>query len=181
MKFRLFRTYSSLTLSNTGAGTSHNHGHTHASAAHQHDLFSFSANIGDVTVFSNWNDGNGHQIVLPANWGAPPNFAAFSTTPGATGSDSTGEASHTHSVSGTSILGVSESGTTTTISNIAIDGVDVTAQLPATATTPAGGPWANDFVDLDLTSLMPTGNGGWHVVSLTVTGLGRLMSILRLG
>jgi hypothetical protein len=99
---------------------------------------------------------------------APINADATSTTPGSTGGASV---DHTHSV-GASSLGVGE-GTSTTISAIGVDGVDKTALL-------GGGPWIADTVDLDVSKVLPLGDGHWHRITLTTAGQGRIVAELNI-
>jgi hypothetical protein len=164
-KFRLYRTYNSFSTTATGAETGHSHSHTHTSAGHTHHN-SPTVGAGGAALSI-----NGSTL----NMASGPNsgWDTDSTTPGNTGSDATGSSGHTHTVTGTSTLGVTEN-TATSITAISIDGTDVTASL-------GGGPWASDIVDLDLTALMPTGDGRWHTVSATPSGQGRLVAVLRLG
>jgi hypothetical protein len=165
LSFRLlpYRTYSSLTLAATG-GASQTHTHPH-SATHSHTWHAANVNPTTATL----------AIVAGAvqgfdNVNLPADIATTSVAPGTTDANTQ---DHTHSISGTSILGVAE-GASTSITAIALDGTDVTASL-------GGGPWANDVVDLDLTTLMPVGDGKWHRIALRAAGLGRVVAILRLG
>jgi hypothetical protein len=166
-RFRLYRTYNSFTLSATGGqSVTHTHGHSHTEAAHTHHN-SPTVGAGGAALSI-----NGSTL----NMASGPNsgWDTDSTTPGATGSDATGASvDHTHTVSGSSTLGVTE-GIATTITAIAIDSTNITASL-------GGGPWASDINGLDITSSMPSGDGKWHTITLTPSGQGRMVAILRLG
>jgi hypothetical protein len=180
-KFKPFRTTSGSAGGASGtesAGHTHSEGsHAHSSAAHSHShphTWPITGTVGGAAslVLA------GGASVLDINNNSS-NIAtttdATSTTPGNTGANNgsgTGgeSATHTHSVGGSS-LGVTE-GTSTTISALFVDGVDKTSLL--------GGPWTVATVDLDLKAVMPVGDGGWHVVTLTPAAQGRIVAVLRL-
>ncbi|HBH40819.1 MAG TPA: hypothetical protein DDW26_02755 [Rhizobiales bacterium] len=168
-KFKPYRTTSSFAGGNTGGESV---GHTHASAAHSHShahtipIDAVGVPGPNVTI----GGGGGTNLfynVAAANT-APINADATSTTPGSTGGASV---DHTHSV-GASSLGVGE-GTSTTISAIGVDGVDKTALL-------GGGPWIADTVDLDVSKVLPLGDGHWHRITLTTAGQGRIVAELNI-
>jgi hypothetical protein len=54
-----------------------------------------------------------------------------------------------------------------------VDGVDKTALL-------GGGPWIVDTVDLDVSKVLPLGDGLWHYIQLTTAAQGRIVAILKL-
>ncbi len=87
--------------------------------------------------------------------------------------DNTGnESAHTHPVSGSSVLGVTEGATATGVT-IAFDGVDATANL--------GGPFTTDQIELNVAPYLMTTIGLWHVIAMQPSGLGRIEAHLRLG
>ena len=164
-KLRLYRTYNSLSLTATG-GQSANH--THASASHGHTMFEVGGAPGASTNTVWFANGNTNPIVLiTPNVGNTSPLVTTATTPGATG---TASVDHTHPVSGTATLGVTE-GAATTVAAIAFDGVDQTVAL--------GGPWSTDTVELDVTRFTPTTIGMFHTVTITPAGQGRIVSLLR--
>ena len=171
-KFRLYRSTSSFAGGNTGSGNGSgtsgvSAGHSHASAGHTHHN-SPTVGAGGAALSI-----NGSTL----NMASGPNsgWDTDSTTPGSTGGQSGDhthtEGSHTHTV-GASSLGVGE-GTATTITAIGVDGVDKTALL-------GGGPWNSDTVDLDVSKVLPLGDGLWHTIQLTPAGQGRIVAILKL-
>ena len=164
-KFRLYRTYNSYSASATGSDATGESGHSHSHAHSSSITFGATNQAYNITTDLNGNLGNQSGQSVTAN-------GAIGIGTNAAGSSGHSH-SHTHSISGSSTLGVTE-GTSTTITAIAIDGADVTAAL-------GGGPWGSDVNGLDITSLMPTGDGKWHTISLTPSGLGRIVAILRLG
>lgn len=188
-KFRPFRSTSSSAGGATGAESAvHSHGHSHtsaaeaahshASAAHLHDtpvgvvVAGVAVTLAGVGAHGMLWEGAGLAGTIDSNSTTPGSTGSTTPgTPGNTGSDASNEsATHTHSVGGSS-LGVSE-GTSTTISALAVDGVDKTSLL--------GGPWTVDTIDLDLTAVLPLGDGAWHAVTLTPAGQGRVVAVLRL-
>jgi hypothetical protein len=169
--FKPYRTTSSFAGGNTGAGTSHLHntgsetGHSHS---HSHGLTPLGSFNGVTAV---WWDGLVPQLAQ-AGTQATDNTSIGSNAAGSSGhnhGNTGGEASHTHSI-GASTLGVSE-GTSTTISALAVDGVDKTSTL--------GGPWTVDTVDLDISKVLPLGDGLWHKVTLTPVAQGRIVVELK--
>lgn len=165
LRHRNYRTYNSLTLASTGAQSA---SHTHASAAHNHGLAPEANTTGAQSV--TWDSGNIRLAVSGAG-PFPDTSSIQNTTPGATGVQSVG---HTHSVSGSAILAVTEAaapanpGTT-----IAFDGVDHTAAL--------GGPFnALDVVEIDVTQFLSTAVSIWHTVSLQPNQLVRMIALLRI-
>jgi len=175
-KLRLYRTTSSFAGgatgsgngAGTGAGSSHNHGSA-ASVAHTHHNSptvgaggaALSINGSTLNMASGPNSGWDTDSTTPGNPGATGSEASHTHT----------EGSHTHPV-GASSLGVSE-GTATTITAIGVDGVDKTALL-------GGGPWIADTVDLDVSKVLPLGDGLWHYIQLTTAGQGRIVAELKL-
>jgi hypothetical protein len=164
-KFKPYRATSSSAGGNSGAGSSHAHGSAAHSHSHSHG-FAVSSGTGNQTVSFSDVSNTFFKTGAAVTDTADVQSNATSTTPGSTG----GEAAHTHSV-GASSLAVSEGGSTT-VSALSVDGVDKTSLL--------GGPWASDTVDLDLKAVMPVGDGGWHVVTLTPVAQGRIVAVLRL-
>jgi len=172
-KLMAYRTYSSISLNSTGTesaghvhgtggetGHSHNHGHS----------WHIASSAGTATMRS---DGAGG--VLDNTYSA----SDVGTTTNANGSsghnhgNSGGEsATHTHSVSGTTTLGIA-TGTTATGLTIQFDGVDQTAAL--------GGPWSTDVVELDVTQfLVSSPTAAWHAITLTSLTQGQLETHLKI-
>jgi hypothetical protein len=169
-RFRLYRATSSTaggtTGSDAGGGTGSGTNHVHASAAHTHHN---TPSVGGSPTYALSNPAG-----LEVANGPVSGWNTDSTTPGNTGIETShthSEGAHTHSVGGSS-LGVAE-GASTSVVAIGVDGVDKTALL-------GGGPWAGATVDLDLTAVLPLGDGGWHYVTLTPAGQGRIVAILKL-
>ena len=148
-----YRTYNSLTLTSTGTeNRGHNYGHGHTISSNGNPQ---TATLG-LDAGSAWTIGGG----------------GVGTTP-PTNSDSTGESqTHSHTVSGSATLGVTEGATATNVT-IAFDGVDATAAL--------GGPFAVDQIELDVTPYLITTKDAWHVIAMEPSGLGRIEAHLRLG
>jgi hypothetical protein len=160
-RLHAFRTYSSLTLSNTGGESGvHNHPHT---TTHGHSWHIYSApGSGPASL---WSSVNTVQEITAGAQDIPTTAVA----PGSTDNNTT---DHTHSVSGTTTLGIAEGASATGIT-ISFDGVDKTALL--------GGPWSTDVVELDVTpflTLRPA--AAWHTITLSSATLGQIESHLRI-
>jgi hypothetical protein len=183
IKLRAYRTYNSFSASTTGAGSSHAHSHNHGSHSHSHShgggshghsLHTIAGSGGNALQTDGTNILNNAGATLDlsqvnANT-LTTNSDATSTTPG---TDATGEASHTHSISGSSFLGVTEGAVASGVA-ISFDGVDQTAAL--------AGPFNADVVELDVLQFIANvPGGGWHTISLLPSGLGRIQAYLRLG
>jgi len=155
LKLLPYRTYNTLSVSATGtesAGHSHSHSHTWAV-----------------------QDGTGIPTANMAFQNSPIKVMNIGGTTGnvPTTTDSTGEsATHTHNVSATGVLGVTEGATATGVA-IAFDGVDQTAAL--------GGPFNTDVVELDVRQFFPVSIGAWHLIAMQPSGLGHITAHLRLG
>jgi hypothetical protein len=168
-RLHAYRTYNTLSVSATGTESV---GHTHASAAHNHNHgHNMAIGSGGVGGTLNMVSPNGP---LQLSSGGPLTDTttvvndATSTTPGSTGGVS---ANHTHNVSASGVLGITE-GTTATNITLSFDGVDQTAAL--------GGPWNTDVVELDVTqflTILPL--GAWHTIALSSATLGQIESHLR--
>ena len=171
-----YRTYNTLSVSSTGTESAgHNHGHNHSSAAHTHTMFDVGGAPGASTNTVWFANGNTNPIVLiTPNVGNTSPLVTTSTTPGNTGSDSTGEsATHTHNVSATGVLGVTE-GTTATGVTLTFDGgPDVSGAF--------GGPFTTDQIELDVRSYLKITQGVFHTIAMTPSGNGRIEAHLRLG
>jgi hypothetical protein len=162
-KFKPYRTTSSFAGGNTGGQSV---SHSHPSAAHGHETFHALGTQAAVPAMADlMTDGNANGYALLFSAGV--DAVSFSTTPGSTGA---GSVDHAHPVGGSS-LGVTE-GTSTTITAIGVDGVDKTSLL--------GGPWTVDTVDLDVSKVLPLGDGAWHRITLTSAGQGRIVAVLRM-
>ena len=159
-----FRSTANLNPSSVGAGTAH----SHASAAHTHTVLTdnnsgfVSSNLEAMTD-SSGTFTYGLWVSVP-----PKDLVTFSTTPGATGNES----SHTHSLTGSSAQAVTEAAAPSHVTGLAIDGQDYTA--------PLGGPWIGDVIELDISTIFPTARAQWHTVLLSLAGLGRVLSMLRI-
>jgi hypothetical protein len=149
-KLRKYRTTTS-TTSNAGSAHHHTHGHS----------LPVAGNAINVNSFLGF-DGGGNFAESDVT-GATVH-GAYNTAP--TNNDATDESGHTH----TSSLGVVED-TTTTITNLLVDGVDKTSVL--------GGPWTTDQVQINLAGVLPTGDGHYHTIQLTPSSRGRIISILQ--
>ncbi len=159
-----YRTYNTLSVSATGTESA---GHTHASAAHHHTMLQDNGtNFATPPNLEWWRDGNGNLYGLGAG-----GFDAvtFNTTPANTGGES---GTHTHNVSATGVLGVTEGATATGVT-IAFDGVDATAAL--------GGPFSLDAVEINVLPFLPVSQGVFHVIALQPSAVGRIEAHLRLG
>jgi len=166
LKMLPYRTNSSFAGGNTG-GSSQNH--VHAAAAHAHRIFQFASGTPmGATAHKFWTwVADQTQALLDVLTPSNVDLYSENTTPG---NDGLNSVDHTHAVGGSS-LGVSE-GSTSTVTAIGVDGVDKTSAL-------GGGPWG-DTVDLDISSVLPTGDGIFHYVQLTTAGQGRVQAWLKL-
>lgn len=163
-----YRTYSNFSVTATGTESA---GHTHAhSATHQHTMFDIGGAPGATTNTAWFSDTNTNPIVF-----ATPNVgntSPMSTDFRAPGTSNGESATHTHAVSGSSFLGVSE-GVTASAVTISFDGVDQTAAL--------GGPFNSDQIELNVRPYLGTSLGVLHTVAMQPSGLGRIEAHLRLG
>ena len=168
-RLNAYRTYSSLSLTATGNASV---GHTHASATHRHDMFQIG-NVPPASTNTTWFAGPSAAnpiVLITPNVGTTSPLETYDTSPGATGGQSV---THTHTVSGSTTLGIALGASATGIT-IQFDGTDHTAAL--------GGPWSTDVVELDVTpfiALTPT--AAWHVISLGSTTLGQIETHLKIG
>jgi hypothetical protein len=170
-----YRTYNSLSLTATGADSPD---HTH-----------------NVGIESGHNHGHGHTVPIAANAagqnvqiagvnGSPFTSLSGPVTSAAINSDSTGSSghthgasagrnsTHTHTVSGSAVLGVTEGATATGVT-ISFDGVDATVAL--------GGPFNADVIELDVRRFIQIATGVKHTIAMQPSGLGRIEAHLRLG
>lgn len=168
---RPYRTYSTLTLSSTGnASNDHTHGmgHTHS---HGHSLHILGASGQVATLVGN---GSGAQIGDNAQVSAYDtaqlvNSDATGSSAGSTGGQSV---THTHTVSGTTTLGIAEDVAPVNPGiTITFDGVDRTAAL--------GGPFNATMIELDVTQFLPTSTGVQHTVSLQPNQRATITAMLR--
>ncbi len=161
LKMLPYRTYNTLSVSATGGESV---GHTHNVNSHSHDI-AIAAGGGSPGTTS-WNGVSGGGLLDSLSG------AGHITTNGvapATGGDSV---THTHNVSATGVLGVTEGATATGVT-IAFDGVDQTAAL--------GGPFNADVVELDVRRFFAVSTGAWHLIAMQPTAAGRINAHLRLG
>jgi hypothetical protein len=160
-----YRTYSSFTVTATGGqSVTHNHGHT---TTHTHTETSAGASPTHF-VGTNANAFTAGDSI----GGAGVAGTLGITDASAPGSTDNASNDHTHPVSGTSFLGVSEGASPTGVT-IAFDGVDATAAL--------GGPFSADVIELDVRRFLAIAKGAWHTIAMQPTGLGRIEAHLRLG
>lgn len=151
-----YRTYNNFSATTT-LGTSNNHNHGHGHTIH------VTSNIGGAATLG-WG-GNG--------FGFNDNFSATGDTSQIVNSNAVGQsADHTHLISITSTLGVTE-GTVATGVMVAFDGVDQTAAL--------GGPFNADAIELDVRRFIGTAQGVKHTIAMQPSGNGRIEAHLRLG
>jgi hypothetical protein len=174
IKLAPYRTYDNFSATTTSAGTAHLHPHTGThlhphTGTHPHtipiDAGPFVNAVGQNAAGGNLADAFG-PTTAPVNAGAPGNTDA--AAPGNTDNES----AHTHPISVTSTLGVTE-GTTATGVTISFDGVDKTVAL--------GGPFNADQVELNVFPYLITTSSVWHVIAMQPSGLGRIEAHLRLG
>ena len=161
LKLLPYRTYNTDAGANTG-NTSNNH--SHGSAAHAHTI---PIDTGTAAANNLGYNGGGVHIATTIGSGggtAPTN----STTPGSTGINNS---DHSHAISVTSTLGVTEGATATGVA-IAFDGVDETAAL--------GGPFNADVIELNVRPYLSVSLGAWHLIAMQPSGLGRISAHLRL-
>lgn len=161
-KIRPYRTYSSLTVNNTGAGTAHSHNHGHG--------LTVSGNAqSPAGVAFGLDAGNNYTAANDANTTI---HTAGAYGPG-TNADATTEATHTHPLSATTTLGISEDGAPVNPGiTVKVDGTDVTAAI--------GGPFNSDQVEVDVTQVLKTSAKVWHTMSLQPNQRVRLTGILRI-
>jgi hypothetical protein len=147
-----FRSTVSLNPSAVGAETGHSHSHGHTLAI-------------QAAIFAN--------AVGNATGGTPGQLATAGgmTDTTTVQANAAGSSGHSHSLTGSSSQAVTD-GPIATVTAISVDGVDVTGTL--------GGPWNGDVVEMDITAVFQTDTGRWHTIALTLSGLGRICSLLRL-
>lgn len=149
-----YRTYNSLSFSATGAGSAHHHAYT-ASVT--------PSNVALTHTLRNDNTGS---------WALDDGSSRIVATMPFDTNDTVNESTHTHTVSGSSVLGVTEGAVATGVS-LSFDGVDHTAAL--------GGPFSSDVIELDVLRFLATTKNAFHVIAMQTTALGRLEAHLRLG
>lgn len=154
-----YRTYNNFSATTTGGQSV---SHSHGSAFHGHTLPI------DAGPFSNAAGQNAAGGNLVSGFG-PTTAPVNGTTPGSTGGASV---DHTHGISVTSTLGVTE-GTVATGVTISFDGADATVAL--------GGPFNADVIELDVRQFIVVTQGVKHTIAMKPTGNGRIEAHLRLG
>lgn len=180
---RAYRTYSSLTLSSTGATTpaadatgESGHSHSHNHGTHNHGFLPESNTTGSGSV--TWDTTN-QKIATSASGISADSTVVQATTPNTDATGSSGHShshthgSHTHTVSGTTTLGIAEDVAPNNPGlTISFDGVDKTAAL--------GGPFQQNMIEIDVTQFLQTTPGVQHTVALqpnqrvTITGILRI-------
>jgi hypothetical protein len=182
-KLRLYRSYSTITFSTTGATTlatdatgesGHTHSHTHGS--HTHDVTVGTNNVGTGSFV-----GSGAHGITVNYGGTGGSFDTNATTPATDATGSSGHThshnhgSHTHTISGSTILGVAEDGNNNPSVSVLFDGVDQTPNI-----SPAG-PYTSDQIELDVTKFISTKlDRTWHTISFTVGVRARIQAVMRL-
>ena len=173
-KMRAFRSTVGLNISTIGndatAESGHSHSHSHTGPSHNHAMQIAGGVAGQALTIN-----VGGPMIDAV--GGPFNDSVTMATggTGATGGNAVGSSGHSHnhnhSLSGSGAQSVTD-GPVATIESVAIDGVDLTAAL--------GGPWIGDVVELDISSVFATMQGQWHELALGLSGLGRVVSLLRI-
>jgi hypothetical protein len=170
-----YRTYNNFSATTTLAGTAHFHPHagTHLhghAAVHGHTWGISPSGLGTVSMYSVGG------VVWDTIQTVAQNIATTNVAPGNSDSSSPGntdnESAHTHPISITSTLGVTEGATATGVT-LAFDGVDQTAAL--------GGPFNADVIELDVRRFIGITQSVKHTIAMQPTGLGRIEAHLRLG
>jgi hypothetical protein len=162
-----YRTYNSFSATTTGIeSVTHIHGQHPHSHSHSHTwAVTGSGYVHTLT-------GNAAGLVGDTSGGASTvgtSTDATATTPPNIDGDSV---DHTHLISVTSTLGVTEGATATGVT-ISFDGVDHTAAL--------GGPFNADVIELDVRQFIALATGVKHTIAMQPSGLGRIEAFLRLG
>jgi len=163
-----YRTYNNFSATTTGGesighthGTESGHSHSHA---HNLPLAGATyANPVTATGLGAMGDGTvgGENVPVTTDATGSSGHLHGSNTPG-----------HTHLISVTSTLGVTEGATATGVT-VAFDGVDATAAL--------GGPFNADVIELDVRRFIQIATGVKHTIAMQPSGLGRIEAHLRLG
>ena len=152
-----YRTYNTFSATTTG-GQSNNHNHGHGHTIH---IVNNPAG-GAATV--QWG-GNGFPL--------QDNFSPTGDTSQVVNANAVAaNVDHTHLISVTSTLGVTEGAVASGVT-VAFDGVDATAAL--------GGPFNIDVIELDVRRFIGTTQGVKHTIAMQPSGLGRIEAHLRLG
>ena len=166
IKMAPYRTYNNFSATTTqGASVTHTHPHS-ATHAHSHG-HTIPFDAGPFSNAVGWDGGN--MKVGGGGTSAGINTNATTAAPGISDANTQ---DHTHLISITSTLGVTEGATATGVT-VAFDGVDHTADL--------GGPFNADVIELDVRRFLATTTGLWHVIAMQPSGLGRIEAHLRLG
>lgn len=174
IKIRPYRTYNTLSISATGIESN---GHTHTSTAHTHTsdphAHHNTPSVGGNAAFALSNPAGLEVASGPvAGWNTDSTTPGptGSTTPGATGGESL---THTHNVSASGVLGVTEGATPVNPGiTVSFDGTDHTTDL--------GGPWNADQVEIDVTRFLATSVAAWHTVALLPNQITRIVALLRI-
>lgn len=164
---RPYRTYSTLTLSSTGnASNDHTHGMGH-NHSHAHN-YVLENNASFINVGFTANN----RIGLSGG-GTDATGITTDATGSSAGSTGGQSATHTHTVSGTTTLGIAEDSTPVNPGiTIAFDGVDRTAAL--------GGPFNATMIEVDVTQFLPTSTGVQHTVALQPNQRATITAMLKI-
>lgn len=151
-----YRTYNNFSATATQGESGHSHSHNHT-VTMSLDNATYAQNITTNTVGAIGAAGNPQPI----------SAGYFSVNANAAGSSG-----HTHLISVTSTLGVTEGATATGVT-VAFDGVNQTAAL--------GGPFNADVIELDVRRFIGVTQGVKHTIAMQPSGNGRIEAHLRLG
>lgn len=165
-KLRAFRTDYDFSVHGTSAETGHSHSHTHTGPSHTHGLNIIGGAAGTAITSS----AGGPLRDAAAGPYTDTNTVNAGGT-GATGGNAAGSSGHTHTVTGTDVVGITEWAVATGVT-VKVNGTDRTAALGG------GAGFTTDQTELpfDVTWL---NIGAWNTIDLTPTGLGRIMGHLR--
>jgi hypothetical protein len=174
-KLRAYRTFNTITGTNTGNesvghvhGTGGETGHSHN---HSHTIPIDSPAVGQAVSF------NGAGTNLSSGSGGANTAAINANAAGSSGHNhgNTGgvSADHTHPLNLAQTLGITEAAAPVNPAiTITVDGTDVTSKV--------GGPFNNDVIELDIRPYIGKAAGALHLVSLQPNQNCRVHGILKL-
>ena len=167
---RAFRTDYDFSVHGTGTESAgHSHGsaaHTHTGPSHNHAMQIAGGVAGQaltINVGGPMIDAVGGPFNDSTTMAAAGTSATGSTTPGSTGGES---GTHTHTVTGTDVVGITEFATATGVT-VKVNGVDRTSALGG------GAGFTTNQTELALV-LSWLSLGAWNTIDLTPSGLGRI-------
>jgi hypothetical protein len=164
---RAFRTDYDFSVHGTSAETGHSHSHNHTSAAHshshQHNLaLAGGGSANTVSIVS----GALNAFSGPVTDTSTVATDATGTTPGSGGTNAAGSSGHTHTVTGTDVVGITEWAVATGVT-VKVNGTDRTSALGG------GSGFTSNQTELAL-ALAWLNLGAWNTIDLTPSGLGRI-------